>query len=66
MAASITLRLTAVASNGQTQDEADAQFNEAFAAYSEEAIAEALATDIWTNMSFYPQLRVEKSEVTEA
>jgi hypothetical protein len=66
MAASITLRLTAVANNGQTQEEADARFKEVFAEYPEDAIADTLITDIWSNLSLWTGFKVEKmSESTE-
>lgn len=49
MSAEITLRVTAVPTKDQTQEEADAQLEEIFAEYPPEVIADTLATDIWAN-----------------
>jgi hypothetical protein len=49
MSANITLRITAVPVNGQSQEDADAKLVEVFAAYPPEAIAATLSGDIWTN-----------------
>lgn len=49
MSAEITLRVTAIPAKNQTQEEADAQLEKVFAEYPPEALADTLATDIWTN-----------------
>lgn len=49
MAAELTLRVTAVPTKDQTQEQADAQLLKVFAEYPPEALADTLATDIWTN-----------------
>lgn len=49
MSAEITLRITAVPVNNQSQEEADAKLAKVFAEYPPEALAATLAADIWTN-----------------
>lgn len=48
-ATSITLRITAFPVKDQRQEDVDAQLAEVFAKYPPEALADTLATDIWTN-----------------
>ena len=49
MAANITLRVTAVPKEGESQETADVQVAAVFGEYPAYAIAEALSNDIWTN-----------------
>lgn len=49
MSVEITLRVTAVPTKNQTQEQADARLQKVFAEYPPEALADTLATDIWTN-----------------
>lgn len=49
MSAEITLRITAVPVNNESQEAVDAKLAKVFAQYPPEALAATLAADIWTN-----------------
>lgn len=66
MTAKISLRITATPTADQTQQDADVQLAEAFEKYPENAIAEALILDIWSNTDAYVAMTVEKTSPATA